>query len=779
MTRMIRIDDGWEFTPVFSQGFLDGTVQGENVRLPHTVKEMPLHYSDPQDYQMVSGYRRTFRVSDPAKRYFLRFDGAAHIATVYINGKETYTHRCGYTGFRFEITDLVRFDEDNTVTVKLDSTENPAVPPFGFVIDYLTYGGIYRHVWIEEHEKAMIRNVYITTPDLTTAVIDLYMDGDPSGQPALIRICDGEGNLMQETTVPAVNGKTSVAVPNARPWSPDHPVLYNCTISVGEETYACTFGFRTIELQEDKLLLNGEEVFLRGLNRHQCYPYAGYAVSDSLQVEDARILKEELGVNAVRTSHYPQSHAFIDACDRLGLLVFTEIPGWQHLGDRDWKKQALENTKDMVLEYRQHPSIILWGVRINESMDDDELYRMTNETAHRLDPTRPTSGVRYLEKSSLLEDVYAYNDFSHTGNNSGTKAKKDVTPDMSKPMLVSEANGHMFPTKSFDTWQRRQSHALRHARVLNDAVADGEHIGCFQWCMFDYATHKDFGSGDRICYHGVMDSFRNPKLAAAVYASQQDDMAVLEISSPMDIGDYPAGNLGEIYAFTNADEVRLYKNDDFVASFTSEGWSGLKHGPVKIDDTIGCLLETKEGFTGTKARLIHDALAAAGKYGMAGLPLQYKLMLARCMIQYHMKYEDGVALYGKYVGGWGGDSTEWKFEAVKDGKVVKTVIRSPHTALHLDVQASSLQLRESDTYDMCALRMQIRDDLGNLASYAQLPVEIDVQGPAEIVGPHVCTAEGGMCGTYIRTAGEAGEIIVSLKAQGLAEKKIVLQAVKG
>ena len=91
-------------------------------------------------------------------------------------------------------------------------------------------------------------------------------------------------------------------------------------------------------------------------------------------------------------------------------------------------------------------------------------------------------------------------------------------------------------------------------------MADGDHAGCFGWCMFDYPTHKDFGSGDRVCYHGVLDQFRNPKLAAALYASQGLEKPVLALGSTMDIGDYPASNIGQVYAFTNADEVRLYKS---------------------------------------------------------------------------------------------------------------------------------------------------------------------------------------------------------------------------
>ena len=121
------------------------------------------------------------------------------------------------------------------------------------------------------------------------------------------------------------------------------------------------FGFRTAVFLQDGFYLNGKKVKLRGLNRHQSYPYVGYAMPESMQKRDADILKNELGVNAVRTSHYPQSRHFVERCDELGLLVFTEIPGWQHIGDEIWKKQAVENVKDMVEQYRNHPSVILWG----------------------------------------------------------------------------------------------------------------------------------------------------------------------------------------------------------------------------------------------------------------------------------------------------------------------------------------------------------------------------------------------------------------------------------
>lgn len=135
------------------------------------------------------------------------------------------------------------------------------------------------------------------------------------------------------------------------------------------------------------------------MNRHQSYPYIGYAAPESLQREDARILQEELHCTAVRTSHYPQSPYFLDECDQRGLLVFTELPGWQHIGDAAWKDAACAMLQEMILQNRNHPSIILWGVRINESVDDDAFYTRTNQIAHQLDPSRATSGVRYLEKA--------------------------------------------------------------------------------------------------------------------------------------------------------------------------------------------------------------------------------------------------------------------------------------------------------------------------------------------------------------------------------------------
>ena len=753
----IPFNNDWLFTSDYDAGFDNA----ETVRIPHTVREIPYNYIDCQDYQMLCGYKKSFFVPEDwqGKRILLRFDGAAHDATVYCNSKLAAHHACGYTAFTADLTEFLKFGQENTVTVRLDTRENLNIPPFGFVIDYLCYGGLYRDVELEVRNSTYIKNVLIENTGLRDISVSIDTSGKLKVGKLVTEVIDADGKVAAS----AMGAKFKLTVPDGKLWSPDNPYLYTLKAKIvdgdtvlDEKSYR--FGLRTAKFENDGFYLNGKKMKLRGLNRHQSFAYTGYAMPKSMQRLDADILKNELGVNAVRTSHYPQSQHFIDRCDELGLLVFTEIPGWQHIGNDAWKDQAVENTREMVMQYMHHPSIILWGVRINESQDDDVLYKRTNAVAHELDRSRQTSGVRYIEKSSLLEDVYAFNDFSHSGNNAGLKAKNSVTSNKRRPYLVSECNGHMFPTKAFDDERHRLSHALRHAKVLDAMYAADDICGIFPWCMFDYNTHKDFGSGDGVCYHGVMDMFRNPKLAAAVYASQSEENPCCVVSSSMDIGEHPAGDIGSVYVFTNADSVRLFKNGLLVKEFypDSESFPALPHPPVVIDDFIGDLLETQESFDAKTAEQLKECLYAVAKYGTSALPPKYLLKFGKLMLLKGLKFSDGVELYGKYVSNWGGEATEWRFDAVKNGEVVKSVIKKPGQKAHIEVEVSSTELYEGDTYDVAAVRIYARDELGNSAVYYQEPVILSCSDGLEIIGPHVISLKGGCGGTYVKTTGTAG-----------------------
>lgn len=780
-------NDGWYFTQKFDPRLVTLKEPEPDllpVRLPHTVQMLPFNEFSEQAYQMVSGYLHFFTPPTSWRGKCIRvvFWGAAHSARVYLNGKLLAQHNCGYTAFTVDLTDYLYWDRLNNLTVELDSRETLDVPPFGNVIDFLTYGGLYREVFLEIGGPAFIDDLCVRA-DMDGSICCLPRCEHSDGLTLSIGICDTSGKELTHWEGDAVVQEAFLSVEHPVLWSCENPALYSLKAMLQKngitvDEYTVRFGFRRVEFRPDGFYLNGKRVQLRGLDRHQSWPYLGYAVPARAQRLDADILKYELGCNAVRTSHYPQSHHFIDRCDEIGLLVFTEIPGWQHIGSEDWKKQALINTEEMVLQWRNHPSIFLWGVRINESPDDDVFYRSTNEIAHRLDPTRPTGGVRNFAHSHLLEDVYTYNDFSHHGINRGCAPRKTITKAKDKGYLISEYNGHMFPTKTCDWEGKRLEHALRHACVMSDAVLAPGISGSFGWCMFDYNTHRDFGSGDRICYHGVMDMFRNHKLAAAVYASQQEKSPVLEVSSSMDIGEHPAGVLGTVAVFTNADRVDVYRNDLPAGSFVpSRDYGGLSHPPVLITDTVSGLLQREEGMDRRTAVMVQDVLLGVAQFGSA-LSLSVLLKAGYLMACKGFTREKGVQLYNRYVASWGGQVVHWRFDAVKDDKVIASTVCCPGDQLLLDVQTDTYQLVDGPSWDMASVRIRAVNKFGAVRTWCSRSLNFYAEGAVELIGPASIPLTGGMAGCYLRTRGIAGEGRLTIGMDGAKPMTLTFQVTK-
>ena len=806
MTHRLYLNDDWLFTEQFEDSLVapeypENTLQP--VRLPHTCKETPFHYFDESLYQMVSGYRRHLLIPKDwqGKRILLTFEGAAHDSTVFCNGKKVGEHHCGYTAFTVDLTDNVLYGQDNLLCVRLDSRENLNVPPFGYVIDYMTYGGIYRDVRLEVKEKVSLSDIFVhtaidfrsspvtaqitseitlTESDENVTIRQYYMPKSTAAAQESWRLlceqtvstdvsCDKEFSLTATITAPLL-------------WDTEEANLYILKTQLYQDNTLLdetetTFGIREAVFKKDGFYLNGRKLRIRGLNRHQSFPYVGYAMPKSMQRLDADLLKKELGLNAVRTSHYPQSHYFLERCDELGLLVFTEFPGWQHIGDDSWKAQAVANAEDMIRQYRNHPSIILWGIRINESPDDDTFYEKTNAVAHKLDPSRPTGGVRAMKKSHLLEDIYTYNDFLHDGEMPGCDPKKKVTSDMEKPYLISEYNGHMYPTKAFDNEERRSEHAIRHANVLDAVAGQPDIAGSFGWCMFDYNTHKDFGSGDRICYHGVMDMFRNPKLAANIYACEQEQTPVLEITSSMDIGEHPGCNRGNIYILSNADSVKMYKNDRFIKEYLPEmsPYKHLKHGPILIDDFIGDSFAQNERFRPKHAKEITDAMNLVARGSLNHIPKRLYLTALKLLLIYHIDFAEVTRLYTKYIGDWGGTATIYRFDAIKDGKVVKSVTKEPVREIRLEAEADHTILTEQHSYDVALVRIRAVDDHGNVLPFYQEPVRLLTEGDISIIGPDTIALQGGMGGTYVKSTGRSGRGALLLQSQTAGEIRIPFQ----
>ena len=775
---LIHLNDNWTFCRE------DDPQNRQQVRIPHTNIVTPFNYFSQRDYQFVSIYEKTFD-ADPSwqgKVVLMTFMAVAHVADVYVNGQHVLNHKSGYTAFRADIAGFLDYSAPNLVRVVVDSRYSANVPPFGGMIDYMTYGGIYREVFLDIREQTWLADIFVHGDRHRKMTVQTTLAG-PAADCRIRCILSRDGVVCHDSESESTTLETLVE--NAMLWDIDDPVLYRLTVELLRDgrrldIQQVRFGFRTCGFTDRGFFLNGRKIKIIGLNRHQSYPYAGYAMPARVQRRDAEILKNELKVNAVRTSHYPQSQHFIDACDELGLLVLTEIPGWQHIGDKAWQDIARENVREMVTQYRNHPSIILWGVRINESQDCDELYRDTNQIARTLDPTRQTNGVRYIRHSHLLEDVYTFNDFTYAGQPPVLQHKKAVTRAEGKPYLITEFNGHMYPTKSFDPEAQRQEHALRHAAVLNGLYADDEIAGGLGWCMCDYNTNKDFGSGDHICYHGVMDMFRNPKLAAAVYAANSDDGTVLVSGSYLNKGEYPQALPGEICVFTNAESIRLYRDDQMIREYPANNgkYPHLPHPPVLIDDFIGNALETQGGLSPKNASRVKSIIASVTQTGLNKIKPTNYLKLAQVMLTGHLSAKKLIGLITRYMMSWGAESLTYRLEAIRDGKPAAAVSIGEMTACRLEVDADTTDLAEGGTYDVASVRIRTVDAYGNTLPLFMEPVELSCEGNIELIGASLISLKGGCGGTYVRTTGLPGEGRLSVHTPGLESVMITFKVTR-
>ncbi len=791
MREQINLNHGWFFYPDIEGYELSREgmpyEKGKVVDLPHTVKLLPYHYFNEKDYQFMSLYEKNITVPKnyEEKAVFLVFEGVANTAVVYINGVESFKSGSPYLPFEKDISNELIFGEKNKIEVLVDSRELPGIPPFGGAVDFLVFGGIYREAYLRIQNKFHIDDLFAYGHDVLNAKQKVTMAAnfsqDMKGS-IVYKLYEGSGLNQEETpcfsSIREVNQRRmrcTMDLENMKLWDVLSPNLYTleATLIDGQgnavDQTKVTMGFREAIFKENGFYLNGRKIKITGLNRHQSYPYVGYAMPKSMQELDCEILKNELGVNLVRTSHYPQSKHFLNRCDELGLLVFEEIPGWQHIGDEIFKENSKINLKKMIKRDRNHPSIILWGVRINESADDGPFYKEMNEIAHRLDETRQTGGVRNFAKSEFLEDVYTYNDFIHKGDNVALSQPKEILPEKA-PYLVTEFNGHMFPTKSFDSEKRRVEHALRHSRVLEKMMEEPKISGAIGWCMNDYQTHKDFGSGDRICYHGVLDGFRQPKLASYAYSSQGEDEPILMISSSMNIGDRDGGDLEDIYIFTNCDYIELYKNNEFIKKYTPPKSSALKHPPIIIDDLIGEQLEKNEGFSKRDARVIKKVIKAAASQGF-NLPLREKAAMGLLLLKNKMTLDDGVALFGKYYAGWGQNQRIYTVKGYRNKEQVIEVERGPVDSITLHIVPSKSDLKNGDTYDVVMVALEARSNLGEVLPYHDEIIAIETQGKIGVLGPSIFPLRGGRSGFYIRSySGKGmGKVIIHTETLGTHE----------
>ncbi|HWB83913.1 MAG TPA: glycoside hydrolase family 2 TIM barrel-domain containing protein [Bryobacteraceae bacterium] len=693
----------------------------KRVTVPHTNVDLPWNSFNDKAYEYISIYRRHFHApqSWSGHRVFLDFDGVMTASKVTVNGHHFDEYKGGYTPFSFEITDDLKLGADNVVAVEVDSTERADIPPFGGDVDYLTFGGIYREVALRVVPKTFLARVFAAPMHVlenNRAVrVRCYLDG-PVERPITLtaELRDGDRVLQTATaTASEASEYHDVMLENLgdiQLWNLHSPKLYQVAVKAQitggpADQDSVHIGFREARFTEKGFYLNGEHVKLRGLNRHQTFPYMGGAMPARVQRRDAQVLRQELKCNIVRTSHYPQSPHFLDACDDLGLLVLEEIPGWQHIGDQAWQDLAVDNVGRMIRRDWNHPSIVLWGVRINESPDNHDFYTRTNQLAHSLDDTRQTGGIRNRYTSELLEDVFTMNDFGFP-----------LRPPNHPAYLNTEFIGHTYSTKRFDNVERVTEHTLRHMRVHNQLGSDDRYAGGIAWCAFDYASHRYFGSGDRICYHGVSDIFRLPKPAAGFYRSQSDpeEGVVIEPGFFYAWGDRPGGNgPGVVPICSNCDHLKIYYN-------------GRLHSEADPD---------RETFP-------------------------------------HLKYPPfTVHLTNLSFGSWG----DLKIEGYIKGKLVATrSLSGSGQDANLEVKPDDLEL-EGDGRDATRVVLAVTDEFGNYRPFASGAIHLTIAGPGEIIGENPFALLGGAGAIWVKAKEATGTIRLEARHQYLGRKTVEIR----
>jgi beta-galactosidase len=582
-----ELESGWDL-------YADSKLLQSEITLPHAVANLSWHNWQPSSWERVWVYRKKLYLPAPPsdQRLFLNIERALAEVKVTVNGQLAGSHEGGFTPFECEITRLVR-DGANEIEIEVDSrwlNLPPSGSPRGAsAVDYYLPGGLNGGITLHAIPRTAIRDVWTQPRDILSGNpslnIFISLDSEKTRSITLTATLS-DGTTPLKSVSQALTADAGIHtielemqhLAGIKLWNPDNPHLYWLKVTLthkGKEiqTTATRIGFREAKFELDGFYLNGTRTRLFGLNRHELFPYVGFAASNRSMLYDAAYLKNVLNCNVVRCSHYPQSTAFLDACDELGLMVWEEIPGWQYIGDAVWKEIAIRNTEEMIRRDRHHASIIVWGTRVNESANDSELYERTHALAKRLDPTRPTSGSmtpssRSDWKKRWHEDVFAFDDYHASPD--GTVGIDPALPGV--PYMLAEAVGqYSYGTaKNFLRRYRRaglpeeqNAQALLHAQAHDRAAGDPRNAGVIAWCAYDYASPMNAYNGVKC--PGVVDSFRIPKLGASFYMAQiaPSKRIVLEPSFYWDAEHHTTSDKAAV--FSNCEELHFFLDGRFHA----------------------------------------------------------------------------------------------------------------------------------------------------------------------------------------------------------------------
>lgn len=726
----------------------------EKITIPHTAQIEPLVVNN--QWQGNCWYKKDFKIVNKNKKVFIYFEGVMHESWIWINGKLLKHHQGGYLPFTVDASNVL-LPEINTIIVKVNNQDNPQIPPGKELktLDFNYYGGIYRNVYlintnmtyitdaIEANEVAgggVFINFNNVSKKIAKGTIKINIKNNNNNfikvKTAIVFTNKKEKfnfNIEETTILPnsSTNLIKEITIKNPELWDTTIPNLYNVELVLSSNSKVIDklnlkTGIRKIEIKEDGFFLNDNLIYINGTNRHQEYPYIGYALSDEANYRDAVKIKNA-GFNFVRGSHYPHSESFMNACDELGIMVMNCISGWQFTGDTKFLENSYQEIKDLARRDRNHPSVIFWEVSLNESDMKSDYMKKANELLKNEIPYKNiyTAGWLDNENYDLFIPARQHSKPPNYWNDYKNKNRKILIAEYGDWEYYAQNAGFnqtAFQNLKEEERTSRQLRAFGEKRLLQQAFNYQESfnsnlkgkntIGHANWLMFDYNR----GYADDLESSGISDIFRIPKFAFYFYKSQRSPKEklnkILESGPMIHIASYWNENSPlEINIFSNCEEVELFLNDQLIARqkpTINEFSSLLKHPP----------------FVFKMSSFIKGNLKAIGY------------------------------INGKI-------ATVDQVQTANEAKQIK-----------LEIDSSNININPNNQ-DVVFIYAKILDDNGVLVSKATNTVYFSInETNAELIGENPVKAEAGIATILLRTKSLNKTIQINAKSEGLKPVKI-------
>lgn len=555
----------------------------EVVATPHTVQLMPAEASGCRNYQGIAWYRKHFVIPQEAKgrNVTLHFEAIMGKQTIYVNGQKVKEHEGGYLPITVNLTDVgCSAGDDCVVAVKADNSDDKTYPPGKkqMTLDFAYHGGIYRDVWLIAKQKVAITDaveeakvagggIFVHYANISAKSAEVYVNTEVRNSDKQSRTVTVENQLSQQTKQTKLTLKPGEArtvtqhfvVKNPKLWSPETPYLYQVATRIkdGRQSLdggSTRIGIRSFEFKgKDGFWLNGQRYHqLVGANRHQDFAYVGNALPNSQQWRDAKRLRDA-GFTIIRTAHYPQDPAFMDACDELGLFIIVATPGWQYWNkEQGWAEKVHQNTRSIIRRDRNHPCVLMWEPILNETRYPEEfaLQALQITKDEYPYPYRPVAAadVHSAGVADHYDVVYGWpgDDFKED------KPKQCIfTREFGE--LVDDWYAHNNLNRASRSWGERPmlTQALSLFKSTDELYhTTGQFIGGCQWHPFDHQRgyHPDPYWG------GIYDAFRQPKTAMPMFAAtlSNPDTPIVYIAHEM-----TQFSEKDVTVFSNCDSVRL------------------------------------------------------------------------------------------------------------------------------------------------------------------------------------------------------------------------------